>query len=84
MQLIQKLSTRMPSLENRMSVLRQIADEKGITLQLGESSSSSSFGVCNSDLKFEFSRCRSPLVDALLVQQEIDSKFKFKSAKSSY
>ncbi|KAL9680128.1 hypothetical protein QQ045_018005 [Rhodiola kirilowii] len=33
--LIQKL---MPSLESRMSVLKQIADEKGITLQLGESS----------------------------------------------
>uniref|UniRef100_A0A7N0UFG5 Regulator of Vps4 activity in the MVB pathway protein n=1 Tax=Kalanchoe fedtschenkoi TaxID=63787 RepID=A0A7N0UFG5_KALFE len=36
--LIQKLSTRMPSLESRMSVLKQIADENGIGLNLGEAS----------------------------------------------
>ncbi|KAJ7943184.1 IST1-like protein [Quillaja saponaria] len=37
--MIQKLSTRMPSLENRMKALKEIASENNIVLQLEESSS---------------------------------------------
>lgn len=37
--MIQKLSTRMPSLESRMKVLKEIAYENGIALQLEEASS---------------------------------------------
>ncbi|CAJ1932319.1 unnamed protein product [Sphenostylis stenocarpa] len=37
-QMIQKLSTRMPSLESRMKVLKDIASENGIVLQLEETS----------------------------------------------
>ncbi|TKY69374.1 IST protein [Spatholobus suberectus] len=37
-QLIQKMSTRMPSLESRMKVLKDIASENGIVLQLEETS----------------------------------------------
>ncbi|KAK7310036.1 hypothetical protein RJT34_07233 [Clitoria ternatea] len=37
-QMIQKLSTRMPSLESRMKVLKEIASENGIVLQLEEAS----------------------------------------------
>jgi len=36
--MIQKLSTRMPSLESRMKVLKDIASENGIVLQLEETS----------------------------------------------
>ena len=36
MQMIQKLSTRMPSLENRMMVLKEIATENNIVLQIEE------------------------------------------------
>jgi len=35
-QMIQKLSTRQPSLEARMKVLKEIANENGITLKLEE------------------------------------------------
>ncbi|KAK9276996.1 hypothetical protein L1049_006535 [Liquidambar formosana] len=35
-QMVQKLSTRLPSLENRMKVLKEIASENGIALQLEE------------------------------------------------
>ncbi|XP_057447868.1 uncharacterized protein LOC130739563 isoform X2 [Lotus japonicus] len=38
-QMIQKLSTRMPSLESRMKALKDIASENGIVLQLEEASS---------------------------------------------
>ncbi|XP_061375137.1 uncharacterized protein LOC133317289 [Gastrolobium bilobum] len=38
-QMIQKLSTRMPSLESRMKALKEIASENGIVLQLEEASS---------------------------------------------
>jgi len=31
---VQKLSTRQPSLESRMSIIKEIAAEKGITLDL--------------------------------------------------
>ncbi|KAL5553466.1 hypothetical protein UlMin_040867 [Ulmus minor] len=37
--LVQKLSTRQPSLESRMKVLKEIASENSITLQLEEASS---------------------------------------------
>ncbi|KAK7407559.1 hypothetical protein VNO78_09512 [Psophocarpus tetragonolobus] len=37
-QMIQKLSTRMPSVESRMKVLKEIASENGIVLQLEETS----------------------------------------------
>lgn len=37
-QIIQKMSTRMPSLEIRMKVLKEIASENSIVLQLGETS----------------------------------------------
>lgn len=37
--MIQKLSTRMPSLESRMKALKDIASENGIVLQLEEASS---------------------------------------------
>ncbi|KAJ0038600.1 hypothetical protein Pint_23292 [Pistacia integerrima] len=40
--MIQKLSTRQPELENRMKVLKEIATENGIVLQLEEASSISS------------------------------------------
>lgn len=36
--MIQKLSTRQPDLENRMKVLKQIADENNVVLQLEEAS----------------------------------------------
>ncbi|XP_027361712.1 uncharacterized protein LOC113869538 [Abrus precatorius] len=38
-QMIQKLSTRMPTLESRMKALKEIASENGIVLQLEEASS---------------------------------------------
>lgn len=38
-QIIEKLSTRLPSLENRMKVLQEIADVNGISLQLQEAHS---------------------------------------------
>lgn len=38
-QMIQKLSTRQPSLENRMTVLKEIAAENSIVLQLDEAAS---------------------------------------------
>ncbi|CAL0318103.1 unnamed protein product [Lupinus luteus] len=38
-QMIQKLSTRMPSLDSRMKALKEIASENGIVLQLEEASS---------------------------------------------
>lgn len=37
--MIQKLSTRMPSLETRMKVLKEIASQNSISLQLEEVSS---------------------------------------------
>ncbi|KAL2905058.1 IST1-like protein, partial [Bienertia sinuspersici] len=37
--IIQKLSTRQPSLEDRMNMLKEVADENGISLQLEETSS---------------------------------------------
>ncbi|KAI4313947.1 hypothetical protein L6164_026889 [Bauhinia variegata] len=39
LQIIQKLSTRMPSLENRMKTLKEIASENGIVLQLEDNCS---------------------------------------------
>ncbi|KAK4263775.1 hypothetical protein QN277_029148 [Acacia crassicarpa] len=40
-QMVQKLSTRMPSLERRLKALKEIAAQNGIVLQLEEASSSS-------------------------------------------
>lgn len=34
-QIVQKLSTRQPSLESRVKIIREIAVEEGITLDLG-------------------------------------------------
>lgn len=36
MQMVQKLSTKMPSHENRLKVLKEIAKENGIVLQIEE------------------------------------------------
>lgn len=52
-QMIQKLSTRQPSLENRMTVLKEIAAENSIVLQLEEAASFST-QVCKSTKKQEF------------------------------
>lgn len=47
--MIQKLSTRQPDVENRIKVLKEIAAESGIPLQLDEGSSSASTEVSKSN-----------------------------------
>ncbi|KAL2546492.1 uncharacterized protein Fot_15725 [Forsythia ovata] len=48
-QIIQKLSTRMPSLENKMKVIKEIASEYNIDLQIEETPSATRVEILDSD-----------------------------------